>query len=280
MGDFEQWLKNQRVSIIGKMPVSGGDTAYSERVLLSDGRSLFVKTMLEPISDIFMAEAAGLTALSDSGVLSVPEVIYVDHQVLVLEYLEPVQQCSNYQGLLGRSLGLLHRQEKTSFGFEIDTYCGATRQLNTPNSDGYDFYINCRYLFLAEICLARGLLDIKDVRALETICRRLPDLIPQQGPALLHGDLWSGNIYQDKAGKPVLIDPAVYWGWPEADIAMTHLFGGFSVAFYDSYEQTNPLENGWRGRVDLYNLWHLLNHLVLFGEGYRENVVSVIKRYL
>ncbi len=279
MRDFEQWLENQRVNIIRRMPIAGGDTANSERVLLSDGRSLFVKTMLKPIFDIFRAEATGLEALNDSGVLSVPEVIYVDHQVLVLEYLEPVQKCINYQSLLGRSLGLLHQQEKAHFGFDIDTYCGATRQPNTATSDGYEFYINCRYLFLAEICLARGLLDIKDVRALETICRRLPDLIPRQRPVLLHGDLWSGNVYQDKVGKPVLIDPAVYWGWPEADIAMTHLFGGFSTEFYDSYEQTNPVENGWRGRVDLYNLWHLLNHLVLFGEGYRESVVRVIERY-
>lgn len=104
-------------------------------------------------------------------------------------------------------------------------------------------------------------------------------MIPQQSPVLLHGDLWSGNVHTDSDGKPVLIDPAVYYGWAEADLAMTALFGGFSSYFYAAYQEVRPLDSGWERRLELYNLWHLLNHLHLFGESYLSDVKQVIKKY-
>ena len=113
----------------------------------------------------------------------------------------------------------------------------------------------------------------------ERVCDRLPELIPEQAPALLHGDLWSGNVHAGPDGLPVLIDPAVYQGWPEAELAMTRLFGGFDQAFYDAYESSYPVLADWRERIPLYNLWHLLNHLSLFGRSYLQEVDSILRRY-
>ena len=117
------------------------------------------------------------------------------------------------------------------------------------------------------------------MRRLESILARLPELIPAQDPALLHGDLWRGNVLFNGAGTAHLIDPACYWGWPEAELGMTTLFGAFSPVFYQAYTETRPLQQGWRERLPLYNLYHLLNHLNLFGVSYHEQVLSVLARY-
>ena len=124
------------------------------------------------------------------------------------------------------------------------------------------------------------MLSASELAGLERLCDRLQSLVPAQGPALLHGDLWSGNVLFDDSGAPVLIDPACYRGWPEAEIAMCALFGGFPEAFYQSWEAAAGPEPGWRERLPIYQLYHLLNHLNLFGMGYHSQVVAVIRRFL
>ena len=113
----------------------------------------------------------------------------------------------------------------------------------------------------------------------EALAKRLPELVPHQPASLIHGDLWSGNVICDKNGMPVLIDPAAHYGWAEADIAMTTLFGGFKPDFYDAYNSIRPLETGWLKRMPLYNLYHLLNHLNLFGGGYHSQVMTVVRQF-
>jgi fructosamine-3-kinase len=111
------------------------------------------------------------------------------------------------------------------------------------------------------------------------LAARLPQLVPQQPASLLHGDLWSGNAISDRHGAPAIIDPAVYYGWAEAELAMTALFGAFAESFYQAYQEMRPLESGWRERFDIYNLYHLLNHLNLFGESYLGEVRAILRRY-
>ena len=123
-------------------------------------------------------------------------------------------------------------------------------------------------------------LDIGAANQIERLCTKLQKLVPYQPASLIHGDLWSGNAHVGPEGEPVLIDPAAYWGWAEAELGMTKLFGGFPNSFYQSYINCNPLEKGWESRLDLYNIYHLLNHLNLFGGGYLGQVMAAVKKYL
>ncbi len=125
----------------------------------------------------------------------------------------------------------------------------------------------------------KGYLNSRHIRELEVLVENLENLVPDQPASLLHGDLWSGNAIVDDTGSPTIIDPAVYYGWAEAELAMTTLFGSFPQAFYDSYVETRPLEQGYRERFPIYNLYHLLNHLNLFGSSYLPQILSILNRY-
>ncbi len=173
----------------------------------------------------------------------------------------------------------MHRQPAPAFGFSIDNYCGRTPQPNPQTPSGHEFFAEHRLMYQGRLAHEQGHLGRHELDALERLCTRLPTLIPDQSPALIHGDLWGGNIHCDGEGQPVLIDPATHWGWPEAELAMTRLFGGFDPEFYEHYLAENPLEPGWRERVPLYNLYHLLNHLNLFGSSYYPQVIQIVNQY-
>ena len=279
MKGLDTWLMQQGLSIQKDQNVSGGCVAVSRRLTLSNGQQIFVKSMDKPATGLFRAEAAGLKALGECTDISVPEVIYTGEDCLILDYIETGERSGDFEQLLGQQLASLHQMSVPSFGFTLNTFCGSTEQPNLSTSDGYAFYAEHRFGYLARQCFEQQLIGKETLRGIESICNRLQELIPQQEPALLHGDLWAGNVMSDRRGLPVLIDPAVYWGWPEADLAMTQLFGGFSGALYQAYQEISPLESGWRERFQIYNLWHLLNHLYLFGESYRADVMAVVAKY-
>ena len=144
---------------------------------------------------------------------------------------------------------------------------------------GGSIFAEYRLRYQVKLAVDAGLLEPDAITRLEQLATRLDSLIPEQAPALLHGDLWHGNVLFNGRGDPVLIDPACHWGWPEAEIAMCALFGGFPPDFYDSWEAAAIPESGWRERLPLYQLYHLLNHLNLFGPGYRPQVMAVLHRY-
>jgi fructosamine-3-kinase len=145
--------------------------------------------------------------------------------------------------------------------------------------DGHRFFAERRLLYQARLAERRGLLGREQVRQAERLAARLPELIPEQPASLIHGDLWSGNTITDAAGNPALIDPAAYYGWAEAELAMTALFGAFPAGFYQAYAERRTLEPGFRQRFPIYNLYHLFNHLNLFGGGYRGEVLSILRHY-
>jgi fructosamine-3-kinase len=146
-------------------------------------------------------------------------------------------------------------------------------------ADGYRFFAEHRLGYQAQRAARRGLLDAPLEAAVQALCRRLPELIPTQQPALLHGDLWSGNHFAAADGGPVLVDPACHWGWPEAELAMMCLFGQAPDRFFSAYTEHRPLAPGWAQRQPLYNLYHLLNHLVLFGTGYLNPVAAILRPF-
>lgn len=277
---LQQWLADNGYGDISKRePVAGGSISASYRLTLSDGRRVFLKQHSNPPAELFSAEAAGLSALRQVGSLRIPRVLHADKKFLLLEDLGQGQPHQKYWEKLGSGLAELHRQQHPLFGFSTDNYCGSTAQLNTPTEDGFEFFANYRICNLATTALQRKLLDRDAFNALQRIAENLQRWIPRQAAVLIHGDLWSGNIHCDAQSQPALIDPAAYWGWAEAELAMTLLFGGFSKSFYDSYAQHTDMAADWQDRVPLYNLYHLLNHLLLFGSSYAAQIQAIIRRF-
>jgi fructosamine-3-kinase len=176
-------------------------------------------------------------------------------------------------------LAALHDHTSDKFGFEHDNYCGRTPQPNTWTSDGYQFFKEHRLVYQARLAQHSGLLSTSDLQRVEALSNRLVELVPAQPASLIHGDLWTGNAETGPEGEPALIDPAAHYGWAEAELAMTTLFGSFPPDFYRAYEQTHPLEPGWRSRLPLYNLYHLLNHVNLFGRSYLPQVQRILDRF-
>ena len=274
------WLnENDFGTVVREEPLGGGCINNVTRLCLDSGHSFILKSQPSPPDDLFTAEAAGLRALAATGSLRVPAVIHQESDCLLLEDLGQGAPATGFAERLGHGLAGVHADTKAEFGFTIDTYCGATPQDNTPDADGHDFFANRRLRPLGALCRERGLLGNDDAKRLESVCDRLADWIPRQPPVLIHGDLWSGNIHCDEKGQPALIDPAVYHGWAEAELAMTTLFGRLDARFYRAYLERTAVEPDWEERAPLYNLYHLLNHLFLFGRGYLAPVQHILARY-
>ncbi|RDE24529.1 hypothetical protein DV711_02780 [Motiliproteus coralliicola] len=267
-------------------PLSGGCIGSSFSAVNEHHQRFFIKHLHNPPSNFFTAEAAGLKALSGAGIIQTPTVCAVGPCLLVLELIETCQPTEQHWQQLGHQLAELHRQPMPSFGFSHHTYCGLSEQTNRQDQNGFRFFAEQRLLPQGKRAYQAGLLDRGMLKRLERICQRLEDWIPPQSAVLIHGDLWSGNVlfgkrarHSDERSQPFLIDPAAYYGWAEADLAMTRLFGGFYPTFYSAYLETNPLQSGWQERQPLYNLYHLLNHLNLFGLSYQASVAEVLQRY-
>lgn len=275
-----EWLRRSgRSDVVRAESLSGGDISTARRLTLLDGGSVVLKTRADAPADFFPCEAAGLAALRAAGGPRVPDVLRADPAFLLLEDLRPRPPAPGFWPTLGGQLAALHGTRAARFGFGGDNYIGATRQPNPWTEDGCVFFAQHRLVFQARQARDAGRLDGDDLARAERLGARLPEIVPAQPPALVHGDLWRGNVAADESGRPALIDPATHWGWAEAEIGLTLLFGGFPASFYDAYTDAHPLAPGWRDRVDVYNFYHLLNHLNLFGGGYLSQVRSVLRRY-
>jgi protein-ribulosamine 3-kinase len=247
-----------------------------EQIELPAGQRGFRKFIPQGSSACFLAEAEGLAAIAATRTVATPRVISVNNSELITELIDSGPASNDGWCELGRQLADMHLVTQPCFGFTADNYCGATPQINTHCADGNEFFAEYRLNYQGRLARDSTLLDSADIRLLESISGRLEQLVPLQAPALLHGDLWRGNVLFDTSGKARLIDPACYWGWPEAELGMTTLFGPFDPGFYRAYAEHMPLQPGWRERLPLYNLYHLLNHLNLFGASYYAQVKAIL----
>ncbi len=286
-GAIEQLLEARGESspkVVGTRGVGGGCIHRAELVELDDGRTLFVKSNAQAPAGMFESEAAGLQALGAVGVIRVPLDAWVgeagDVRFLLMEAIEQGRSGAGFSRRFGRALAEQHRSGAgEAFGFEGDNYIGATPQPNPWTADWVEFFREQRLGFQLRLARRAGLSD----RTLDTLGDRLLDRLgewidlPDEPACLIHGDLWSGNYLVDSNGDPVLVDPAVYYAHREAELAMTRLFGGFSAGFYDAYEEAWPLPPGTSERQEIYALYHLLNHLNLFGSGYYGRCVSTLR---
>jgi protein-ribulosamine 3-kinase len=246
---------------------------------------VFVKRL--PIADRWRleAEADGLARLAQAGVLRVPRVLghgaTEAEAFLEIEWLELLPADGASDARMGQALARLHAKTGTTFGLQRDNAIGATPQPNAPADDWVAFWRERRLGFQLDLAGKNGYggrLQDRGRRLLEAVPAFFRDYRPE--PSLLHGDLWGGNRAMLADGTPIVYDPAVYYGDREADLAMTRLFGGFGPRFYAAYDDAWPTDGGHGVRRDLYNLYHVLNHLNLFGGGYRAQAESMIDRLL
>ncbi|MES9979650.1 MAG: fructosamine kinase family protein, partial [Candidatus Thiodiazotropha sp. 6PLUC5] len=251
-------------------PKSIGGGCINIGVRLTDGeKTFFVKLNQSALLDMFEAESEGLKALSDTLTIRVPKPICSglcgDQSYLAMEFIEFEHGSREGPELAGRQLAEMHKISQPHFGWHRDNTIGSTPQPNRINENWVKFWRDQRLGFQLKLAASNGYsgnLQRKGERLLEGFQLLLDH---QPVPSLLHGDLWGGNLAYDRSGQPVIYDPAVYCGDREADLAMTELFGGFGNRFYDAYRESWPLSPGYSTRKALYNLYHILNHLNLFG---------------
>ena len=283
-------LLGNSVEIISTRPLHGGDINEAYLLELSDGSSVFMKKHAGHDLEFFQAEADGLDAICQTDTISVPEVMMIGTDpscgkvYLLMQYVRSAVQRKDFWECFGRQLARMHLASTKNlltvgtYGFSSDNYIGSNRQINTPAETWVTFYRDRRLEY--QYRKAQHYLNQADRKAMQYILDHLDHwLLEPSYPSLLHGDLWGGNYIVGCDGYAWLIDPAVYIGNREADLAMTELFGGFSSIFYDAYRETAPLEAGYEERRDLYHLYHLLNHLNLFGTGYLSSVRQILLRY-
>jgi protein-ribulosamine 3-kinase len=262
--------------------LGGGNINNAVRLDTHQG-TFFLKWNEQQPEDFFECEGRGLELLREACMLRVPELLGQGRQwqksYLLLEYLPPSEPGTLFWERLGQSLADLHALEAHRFGLDHDNYIGSLAQPNGWYEDGITFLIEKRFRPQAGLAYYNGLLPAPMLDKLEKLCKKLPQLIPRQLPSLLHGDLWSANVMTTGKDEPVLIDPAVYYGYREAELAFTKLFGGFEEVFYEAYQEAYPLLPGFEERIGLYNLYPLLVHLNLFGSGYLSGVERVLRHY-
>jgi fructosamine-3-kinase len=263
----------------------GGGGINECHVIRGGGRSYFVKLNAPGRGDMFAAEAAGLSEISATATVRVPAPVCHGASAaaswIVLEQLELRPADGKAMRALGQNLARLHRVAGGRYGWHRDNTIGATPQANAWSEDWIAFWRERRLGFQLRLAASNGhggRLLAEGERLLEKLSAFFAGYRP--AASLLHGDLWSGNAAMTAAGEPVIFDPAVYYGDREADLAMTELFGGFPPAFYDAYRAEYPLDAGYAARKDLYNLYHVLNHLNLFGGGYAAQAERMIGRLL
>ncbi|WP_170110525.1 fructosamine kinase family protein [Flavilitoribacter nigricans] len=273
-------------SLIEVSPVSGGDINDARLITVQDGQQFFVKINEGPQAyPMFQAEARGLEMLRSAAPaeILIPDFIACEPAgeaaFLLLEYIQTGTPLSGFWPAFGRGLAKLHRQSNDQFGLDHANFIGRLPQSNGAHDDWPGFYTHERLLPQGKMAYEQTLLDLKDMQYLERLCKQLGDLYPTEPPALIHGDLWSGNYLVHTNGQAVLIDPSVAYSHREMDLAMTRLFGGFPEEFYRAYQESYPLDSGWEDRLPLGQLYYLLVHLNMFGTSYLPSVKRILKQF-
>lgn len=271
--------------VLEKINAIGGGCINEAYHIQGSGQHYFVKLNKASNLPMFEAEAAGLKEIQNSCTLRVPEAkCWGCNELnawLVLEYLELEHTTHQNAEALGRELANMHRMFSRQFGWVRNNTIGSTLQKNDLTSDWIHFWRENRLgyqLHLARVNGYKGKLQTQGERLMANL--EVFFAGSRINASLLHGDLWSGNYSFDSAGQPVVFDPAVYYGDRETDLAMTELFGGFPAQFYTSYQDSYPLDAGYPIRKTLYNLYHILNHLNLFGGGYLRQAEQMLDRLL
>ncbi len=264
--------------------MAGGSINQVFKMETSEGCFVVKMNSLSRYPQMFSTEAMGLQLIAETGTIQVPAIVAVcslkQHQLLLLEYVEAAERVKDYFVDFAAQLAAMHRNTSDKYGLHFNNRIGSLPQDNTAGESLTEFMIRRRLAPQLRLALRSGRLEEADDKKFQGLFGKLNELIPVEKPALVHGDLWSGNVITGSDGRAWLIDPAVAFYHREADIAMSRLFAGFDEDFYTAYNQVFPLMKGWEERIDLWNLYPLLVHVNLFGGGYVKNVRAILKRFM
>ena len=277
------FLKQKGVSItIDELKSVGGGDINEAYHLKTNQKNLFLKLNKPDLfPGMFEAEKLGLDLLLEHSGFVIPKPILVgkipECDFLMMEWVELISQGDWKK--FGQTLAAMHRQTNSNFGLDHQNYIGSLKQDNTFEQNWSEFYANRRLHPLCKKAFDKGQINRLILQAFEKLYQRLDEIYPNEPPALLHGDLWSGNRAFTSDGTPCIYDPAVYFGHREIDLSMTKLFGGFPDEMYQSYHQNYPLEGGWEKRLPIGQLYPLLVHVILFGGNYANQVLSIVGKF-
>ena len=266
---------NTTITVNGESSIVGGCINNAIKINTNKG-DFFVKWNTNSKANMFQTEYNGLKVLKDTNTIRIPNVLCFDDDFLILEFIPPSNPNNAFWEVFGQKLALMHKQTHSKFGLDFDNYIGSLYQDNTQNKNWTEFFIQNRL----QAQLSIGNFSGNLLSDFDKLFQKLPNLFPNEKPALLHGDLWSGNFLAKNGDTPMLIDPAIYYGNREMDIAMSKLFGGFNSDFYFAYNESLPLENGWEERIQICNLYPLLVHVNLFGGAYINQVKNILSYYV
>lgn len=285
-------LFGNSIAIMRTDRLSGGDINKAYALHLNNGKTVFMKANAKENAAFFTSEALALSAIESTKTIKTPKILctgtdageQAGYSFLFLDYIQSTPKIKNYWEVFGQELVSMHKSETkkftggTKFGFLQDNFIGARTQKNINSDSWIEFFRDSR--LEPQFKEADSYFDTNERKLVIKLLDHLSEfLIEPEFPSLLHGDLWKGNAMCGTDGKAWLIDPASYVGHAETDLAMTELFGGFPEKFYAAYKDTNPLQPGYEERRDLYNLYHLLNHLNMFGTSYLNPVKSILEEY-
>ena len=258
--------------------VAGGNLNQAICLNTSLG-SFLLKTNTHAQRDIFEKEARGLDCLRKQDYMHVPKVFCQGNlegmNYLLMEWIAEGKAGKNYWEEMAQGLAQLHRNKARNFGLEEDNYISILPQVNTEIDNWPEYFIENRLEKMLALALSKKIIDLDFIKRFRKIYPKISSFFPDEEPSLIHGDLWSGNVLINQGG-PCLIDPAVYYGHREMDLAFSQLFGGFNIRLYKTYDELFPLAPGFGERSEIYNLYPLLVHLVLFGKSYYPPIVKVV----
>jgi protein-ribulosamine 3-kinase len=264
--------------------VGGGCINHGGKIVTAKGAFFLKWNDSKKYPAMFKTESTGLELLGSARAIRIPKAILTSddgqYQFLLLEYINSAKRSEKFWTEFGSSLARLHQSGSRTFGLEHENYIGSLKQANDQTASWVEFFVQSRLSPQVKLGRDKGLIDQKTLREFDSLYKRLPDLVPEEKPSLLHGDLWSGNLMTDEKGSPCLIDPAVYYGHREVDLAMTQLFGGFDNSFLEAYCDVYPLLGGFTERFELYNLYPILVHVNLFGKSYLPQLVSSLRTFV
>lgn len=272
----------RNIAIHGFESVSGGCINNGGKLTTAAG-DFFLKWNTSDHEGMFETEVKGLRLLHAAGELRVPEPLLTGeadpHLFLLMEWIKPGERQPDFWEDFGQRLARLHRHTQEHYGLDFDNYIGSLPQRNREHELWKDFFLQERIFPQVERAQQQGYLSQHEMKQVERLEERLADFFPPEPASLLHGDLWSGNFLVDEHGQAAIIDPAVYYGHREMELAFTRLFGGYDARFYAAYEEEWPLQPGFPEREEVYNLYPLLVHLNLFGTGYLGQVQAILRRF-
>lgn len=279
---LQNWFREKGFSeeISHTQSIGGGSINSAFKISTKDGYWFLKYNSAQAYPKMFESEFPGLQIMAQTKTIRIPQPLFFyegdQYSCILMEFIEQGTRLTDFWSHFAKDLAAMHHHSEEYFGLELDNYMGSLPQNNRKHHDFVSFFVNERLEPQIKLARDAGYIRRKHIQQCERLYTELSSIIPIEKPALVHGDLWSGNFMSDKSGKPVIMDPAVYYGHREVDIAMTTMFGGFSPSFYQHYQDNFPMESGWESRMDFYNLYPILIHVNLFGYSYMGSFERII----